>query len=73
MTDATSYLDVFRKFGNDLGLPKPDIEKLLETQKKNLDALNQSAKGAVQGVESTAIMTPTRNVPCSDSCCGLNR
>jgi hypothetical protein len=34
MTDATSYLDMFRKFGGDLGLPKPDIEKLLETQKR---------------------------------------
>jgi phasin family protein len=54
MTDATSYLDMFRKFGNDLGLPKPDIEKLLDAQKKNLDALSQSAKVAVQGVQSVA-------------------
>ena len=54
MTDATSYLDIFRKFGTDLGLPKPDIEKLLETQRKNLDALGQSAKVAAQGVQSVA-------------------
>ena len=54
MTDATSYLDIFRKFGTDLGLPKPDIEKLLETQRKNLDALGQSANVAAQGVQSVA-------------------
>jgi len=54
MADATSYLDIFRKFGTDLGLPKPDIEKLLETQRKNLDALGQSAKVAAQGVQSVA-------------------
>lgn len=54
MTEATSYLDIFRKFGTDLGLPKPDIEKLLETQRKNLDALGQSAKVAAQGVQSVA-------------------
>ena len=54
MTEATSYLDIVRKFGTDLGLPKPDIEKLLETQRKNLDALGQSAKVAAQGVQSVA-------------------
>jgi len=54
MSDATSYLDIFRKFSPDLGLPKPDIEKLLETQRKNLDALGQSAKVAAQGVQSVA-------------------
>jgi len=54
MSGATSYLDIFRKFGTDLGLPKPDIEKLLETQRKNLDALGQSAKVAAQGVQSVA-------------------
>ena len=54
MADATSYIDIFKKFGTDLGLPKPDIEKLLETQRKNLDALGQSAKVAAQGVQSVA-------------------
>jgi phasin family protein len=54
MTDSNSYLDMFRKFGSDLGLPKPDVEKLLEAQKKNLDALGRSAKVAAQGVQSVA-------------------
>ena len=54
MTDSNSYLDMFRKFGSDLGLPKLDVEKLLEAQKKNLDALGRSAKVAAQGVQSVA-------------------
>jgi phasin family protein len=35
-------------------LPKLDVEKLLEAQKKNLDALGRSAKVAAQGVQSVA-------------------
>jgi phasin family protein len=54
MTDSNSYLDMLRKFGNDLGLPKLDVEKLLEAQKKNLDALGRSAKVAAQGAQSVA-------------------
>jgi phasin family protein len=54
MTDSNSYLDMFRKFGSDLGLPKLDVEKLLEAQKKNLDALGRSAKVAAQGAQSVA-------------------
>jgi phasin family protein len=54
MTDSNSYLDIFRKFGSDLGLPKFDVEKLLETQSKNLDALGQSAKVAAQGAQLVA-------------------
>jgi phasin family protein len=54
MTDSNSYLDMFRKFGSDLGLPKLDVEKLLKAQKKNLDALGRSAKVAAQGVQSVA-------------------
>jgi phasin family protein len=56
MTDSNSYLDMFRKFGSDLGLPKLDVEKLLEAQKKNLDALGESAKVAAQGAQSVAQM-----------------
>jgi len=54
MTDSNSYLDMFRKFGSDLGLQKLDVEKLLEAQKKNLDALGRNAKVAAQGAQSVA-------------------
>jgi phasin family protein len=54
MTDTTSYLDMLRKFGSDLGLPKLNVDELLQTQKKNIDALSESAKVAAQGAQSVA-------------------
>jgi phasin family protein len=43
-----------RKFGGDLGLPKVDVDKLIESHKKNIDALSQSATVAAQGAQSVA-------------------
>src|SRR6201999_590956 len=54
MTDPTSYIEMLRKFGADLGLPKLNVDELLQTQKKNIDALGQSAKVAAQGAQSVA-------------------
>lgn len=54
MTNTTSYIDMLRKFGNDLGLPKLNVDELVQTQKKNLEALGQSAKVAAQGAQSVA-------------------
>jgi hypothetical protein len=54
MTDTTtSYIEML-KFGNDLGLPKLNVNDLLQAQKKNIDALGQSAKVAAQGAQSVA-------------------
>jgi len=50
--DATNYIEMLRKFGSDLGLPKLDVDKLIEAQKKNIDALGQSARVAAQGAQS---------------------
>ena len=52
--DTTSYIEMLRKFGSDLGLPKLNIDKLIETQKKNIDAPSQSAQVVVQGAQSVA-------------------
>src|SRR5438876_11101682 len=52
--DTTSYIEMLRKFGSDLGLPKLDVDKLIEAQKKNIDALSESAKVAAQGAQSVA-------------------
>jgi phasin family protein len=52
--DTTSYIEMLRKFGNDLGLPKLDVDKLIEAQKKNIEALGQSARVAAQGAQSVA-------------------
>ena len=54
MTDTTSYIEMLRKFGSDLGLPKLNVDELLQTQRKNIDALAQSAKVAAQGAQSVA-------------------
>ena len=54
MTDNSSYIDMLRKFGTDLGLPKLNVDELLQTQKKNLEALGESAKVAAQGAQSVA-------------------
>lgn len=54
MPDTTSYIEMLRKFGTDLGLPKLNVDELLETQKKNIDALGPSAQVAAQGAQSLA-------------------
>ena len=54
MTETTSYIEMLRKFGSDLGLPKLNVDELLQTQKKNIDALSQSVKVAAQGAQSVA-------------------
>lgn len=52
--ENTSYVDMLRKFGSDLGLPKVDVDMLIERHKKNIDALSQSATVTAQGAQSMA-------------------
>src|SRR5271166_5719726 len=55
MTKETQpYSDMLRNFGNSFGLPQVDVEKLLETNRKNLEALAESAKVAAGGAQSVA-------------------
>ncbi|MGN1288954.1 MAG: phasin family protein [Bradyrhizobium sp.] len=54
MTDNSSYIDMLRKFGSDLGLPKLNVDELLQAQKRNLEALGKSAKVAAEGAQSVA-------------------
>ena len=55
MTQETkSYVDMLREFGGGLGLPKLDVDKLVKAQQKNIDALGQSAKVAVEGAKAVA-------------------
>jgi phasin family protein len=53
-TDKTgqTYLDMVRGFGDKLGLPQIDVEKLIEANRKNLDALNESAVAAAGGAQA---------------------
>ena len=50
-----SFVDMFRKFGSDLGLPKVDVDKLIETNRKNIEALTQSVEIASQSAKSVAM------------------
>lgn len=50
-----SFADMLKKFGSDLGLPKVDVDKLVETNRKNIDALAQSLEIASQGAKSAAM------------------
>jgi phasin family protein len=53
MAEATqSWLDMLKKFGSDLNLPKVDVDKLIEIHRKNLDALDQSAQATSAGAKS---------------------
>jgi len=56
MPEATpSFVDMLKKFGSDLGLPKVDVDKLVETNRKNIDALAQSVEIASQSAKSAAM------------------
>jgi phasin family protein len=50
--DAQSYIDMLRNFASGLGVPKLDVDKLIENQRKNIDALGQTAKAAAGGAQS---------------------
>ena len=54
MTDTASYIEMLRKFGADLGLQKPNVDQLVEAQKKNIEALGQGAQVIAQGAQSVA-------------------
>jgi phasin family protein len=55
MTQAgQSLIDTFKKFGTDLGLPKVDVEKIVETHRKNIEAMGRSAEIVSTGATSIA-------------------
>ncbi len=53
--ETNSLVDMLKKFGSDLGLPKVDVDKLVDVHLKNLDALAQTAQIASEGAKSLAI------------------
>jgi phasin family protein len=55
-----SFLDMFSKFGADLSLPKLDVEKLVELQRKNIDALSHAAQTA--GDRSQALAAKQKQI-----------
>jgi len=52
--DAESLLDQIKAFGARLGLPKADVDKLVDIRPKNIDALGRSAQAAGAGAKALA-------------------
>src|ERR1700722_16766114 len=49
-----SFMDQIKAFGARLGLPKVDVDKLVDIQLKNIDALGRSAQAAGEGAKGLA-------------------
>ena len=55
MSDATeSFTEMLMRFGGSLGLRKIDVDQLIETHRKNIDALAQSATVLSEGATAVA-------------------
>jgi phasin family protein len=50
--DSDSFMDMFGRFGRDLKLPKVDVEAILNHHRKNLEALEKSARASAAGASS---------------------
>jgi phasin family protein len=48
------FLEMINRFGADLSLPKLDLDKLVEFQRKNIDALSRAAVSAGEGAQALA-------------------
>lgn len=51
---SESFLDQIKAFGARLGLPEVDVDKLIDMQLKNIDAIAQSAHVAGEGAKALA-------------------
>ena len=51
---SDSFLDQIKAFGARLGLPKVDVDKLVEMNRKNFEALMRSASVAGEGAKALA-------------------
>lgn len=50
--DSDSFLDMFSRFGRDLKLPNVDVQAILDHHRKNLEALEKSARTSAAGASS---------------------
>lgn len=58
--EQQSFIDMFARLGHDLKLPSMDIERVIEHHRKNLEALEKSARAASVG--ASAVMTRQREM-----------
>lgn len=50
--DADSFMDMFARFGRDLKMPGMDVDSILAHHRKNIEALEKSAKATAEGTSS---------------------
>ena len=50
--ESDSFMDMFGKFGRDLKVPNVDVEAILAHHRKNLEALEKSARAGAAGASS---------------------
>ncbi|MER8368095.1 TIGR01841 family phasin [Mesorhizobium sp. M1378] len=50
--ESESFIDMFSKFGRDLKLPNVDVEAILAHNRKNLEALEKSARASAAGASA---------------------
>lgn len=58
--ETESFMDMFSKLGRDLKMPKVDVETILSHHRKNLEALEKSARATASGASS--VMAKQREV-----------
>ena len=54
--ESDSFMDMFGKFGRDLKVPNVDVEAILAHHRKNLEALEKSARTGAAGASSLLSM-----------------
>jgi phasin family protein len=59
-SESESIRDMFSKLGHDLKMPEVDIEAILSHHRKNLEALEKSAKASASG--ASAVMNRQREM-----------
>ena len=52
--DPNSFLDMMRKFGTDMKVPKFDLDQLVEAQRKNIEAFTSSVVAMQEGAQAMA-------------------
>ncbi|MFD1983010.1 phasin family protein [Mesorhizobium newzealandense] len=50
--ESDSFMDMFGKFGRDLKVPNVDVEAILAHHRKNIEALEKSARAGAAGASS---------------------
>ena len=51
---ANPFIDMMRRFGDNLQVPKVDLDQMLEAQRRNIEALTQSATAMAEGAQAMA-------------------